>query len=147
MWEEAFTEKPLGLKHCVCNSFVIWVSSFEWRGEGGGGICVGNTLKDETKTGQPPRRPLGSHDTASPYRGNKPREVRKPLLNAHWRFYVVKVRFFADESVRMEIFVAKEENKCIEDDRERAKEWTDRCLTNIVRRGRGAAVFSLLTST
>lgn len=133
VWEDASTEKPQSHKHCVCNSFVIWCQLSGARGKD---ICVDNTLKDEPKSGQPPRRPLESRVTAVPAEATSHGKCESPRRNA-------RLRFFSQEWK----YSRRKRRTSAQRKTERAKEWTDRCLTNIVRSGRGAAVFSLLTST
>lgn len=87
VWEDASTEKPQSHKHCVCNSFVIWC---QLSGAWGKDICVDNTLKDEPKSGQPPRRPLESRVTAVPAEATSHGKCESPRRNARLRFFFRK---------------------------------------------------------
>lgn len=93
-----------------------------------------NTLKDTPKLAQPLRRPIESRVTKVPAETTSHVKCETP------RQHAFKIS---------ETYISKNGN--IHGERreqvEREKEWTDCCLTNIVRRGRGVVVFSLLTST
>lgn len=92
------------------------------------------TLKDTPKLARPPRRPIESRVTKVPAETTSHVKCETP------RQHGLEIS---------EMYISKKGNIQGErrERREREKEWTDCCLTNIVRRGRGVVVFSLLTST
>lgn len=105
-------------------------------GAWGKDICVDNTLKDNPKPAWPLRRPIESRVTAVPTETMSRGKCETPRQHA---FKISRVRIGQNGNIHGE--------RGEQVHGERAKEWTDCCLTNIVRRGQGAVVFSLLTST
>lgn len=92
------------------------------------------TFKDTPKLAQPLRRPIESCVTKVPAETTNHVKCETPRQH-EFKF--------------SETYISKNGNIQGErrERREREKERTDRCLTNIVRRGGGMVVFSLLTST
>lgn len=92
------------------------------------------TLKDTPKLAQPLRRPIEGCVTKVPTE-----------TTSHVKCEIPRQHGFKIS----EMYISKNGNIQSErrERRDREKEWTDCCLTNIVRRGGGVVVFSLLTST